>query len=147
MSLENKTLRLYPSRNPVSHPPLGDPFYPALDLPMWEMLAKEETIQGYLQGNVDQQALEGIWPILSDVMNTFSLNGMKKSAEETFRRAGLVASNAYNLLQVDCVPPHTCIRIISIEENTWEADEPENNAAERTNSCQCRDRLTNERPV
>jgi len=56
---------------------------------MWEMLSKEETIQAYLKGDVDVQALEGLWGILSDVMNTASLKGMRQSAEATFLRAGL----------------------------------------------------------
>jgi len=70
----------------------GDPFYASLQLTMSEILAKEDTIQACLHdGDVDRQALKGIWVVLSDVTNTASLKGMKQSAEETFRRAGLVS--------------------------------------------------------
>jgi hypothetical protein len=94
MFLEHEALRLslLPEALSVIHlikiP--GDPFQASLQLIMWEMLAKEEMIQAYLQGNVDWQALKGIWGILSDVTNTVSLKGMKQSAEATFRHAGLL---------------------------------------------------------
>ncbi|KAF5371862.1 hypothetical protein D9615_009565 [Tricholomella constricta] len=94
MSPEHEALRLSLLQEALSVIHLvkipGDPFYASLQLTMWEILAEEETIQAYLQGNVDHQALEGILRILTDAMNTASLKGMKKSAEETFRRAGLV---------------------------------------------------------
>jgi hypothetical protein len=95
MSPEHEALRLSLLQEALSVIHLikipGDPFYASLQLTMWEILAKEEMIQAYLQVDVDQQALEGIWGILSDVMNTVSLKGMKQSAEETFRRAALVS--------------------------------------------------------
>jgi hypothetical protein len=94
MSPEHEALRLSLLQEALSVIHLikipGDPFYPSLRLTMSKMLTKEETIQACLQGDVDRQALKGIWVVLSDVMNTASLKGMRQSAEETFRRAGLV---------------------------------------------------------
>ena len=58
---------------------------------MWEMLSKEKTIQAYLKGDIDRQALEleGIWRILSDITNTASVLGMRQLAKASLRRAGL----------------------------------------------------------
>jgi hypothetical protein len=95
MSPEHEALRLSLLQEALSVIHLikipGDPFYASLQLTMWEILAKEETIQACLHGDVDRQALKGIWVVLSDVTNTVSLKGMKQSAEATFRRAGLVS--------------------------------------------------------
>ena len=80
MSPKHEALRfLKPCQSYIS----GDPFSGSLELTMWEMLSKEKTIQAYLKGDIDRQALEleGIWRILSDITNTASVLGMRLSAK------------------------------------------------------------------
>lgn len=98
---------IYPS-SLVGHPPLhgsGRPVScssPANDA---HILAREETIQAYLQGDVvDWQVLEEMWAVISDMMNTINLRAMNQSAEATFRRAGLVPLASRPKTGVSCPP-------------------------------------------